>query len=160
MTTSVKRMRACPRKALRRRVSYSGYYASLPRTKYGFDSRYPLKRKQKRIHSGPLLLFMGNGSRTCHDRSRATWQAEVIRQLAENVDECDWTGSIQRCPGQRALLARGRNSHYFWNKKPWLRRNPEGMGEEDTRSSIKIQKTLLDRRLLILAIESRCNNLL
>jgi len=124
------------------------------------DSRYPLKRKQKRIHSGPLLLFMGNGSRTCHDRSRATWQAEVIRQLAENVDECDWTGSIQRCPGQRALLARGRNSHYFWNKKPWLRRNPEGMGEEDTRSSIKIQKTLLDRRLLILAIESRCNNLL
>jgi hypothetical protein len=86
-------------KALRRRVSYSGYYASLPRTKYGFDSRYPLKRKQKRIHSGPLLLLMGNGSRTG-------------RSEASSVDECDRIGSIQRCPGLRVLLARGRNSRY------------------------------------------------
>ena len=28
-----------------RRVSYNGYYASLPRTRNGFDSRYPLQRK-------------------------------------------------------------------------------------------------------------------
>ena len=27
------------------RVSYSGYYASLPRTRHGFDSRYPLHQK-------------------------------------------------------------------------------------------------------------------
>ena len=28
-----------------RRVSYSGYYTSLPRTRGGFNSRYPLKKK-------------------------------------------------------------------------------------------------------------------
>ena len=29
------------------RVSYSGYYATLPRLRDGFDSRYPLPLKQK-----------------------------------------------------------------------------------------------------------------
>ncbi len=40
------------------RVSYSGYYVTLPRSRYGFDSRYPLKKVRPSLY-GAVLLFCG-----------------------------------------------------------------------------------------------------
>ncbi len=38
------------------RVSYSGYYATLPRLRGGFDSRYPLQWKTD--HAGRFLRWL------------------------------------------------------------------------------------------------------
>ena len=63
------------------RVSYSGYYTSLPRMRYGFDSRYPLQNKNI---TKVVFLFWSWSNAELSDSRRAlrSWKrSRVTRSI-------------------------------------------------------------------------------
>ena len=69
--------RVCLAETKCRRVSYSGYYVTLPRSRYGFDSRYPLSQR-KRDGLVSLLFLFGLSTGGERERGRENGSFTVI----------------------------------------------------------------------------------
>ncbi len=84
------RIHPVPR-VFKKRVSYSGYYVTLPRSRYGFDSRYPLSQRKKDWSCIDPFFF-------CLD-----WEREENRKWLRKMG----VFQLRRTASQRALRTEG-----------------------------------------------------